>query len=372
MGNHPICHDVSFELLNYYGESPLSLCMVPPMSSPDKPEDQSTGEGTKSVRETNRTAIVVASIGATATIVGGIIAAVFAQTANSPEAPSATSQGTIVPTTPPPEIEAGPNPTSFLSGEVAIGITGDAPGWSLWDGDENHAPTGFDIDLVTFLRKKYAFTPKFVKLRTSEREAALQTGRVGMIVSNYSMTSIRAEKVDFAGPYFKDQSGLLASKRKIDLLGINSSIPVHQLCVTSKVTASVYLKRRGASPLIRDSLPECLRKLDDPNDREIVGVVTDQTILAARLAHHPDKDKIVSPSIWVGENTPIEPAELYGIGIPKNSPKLCEALSSDIKEFLDSPSGWKAAFKRNLYGQEPDAHKPASSSVACGPPLTIQ
>jgi ABC-type amino acid transport substrate-binding protein len=103
----------------------------------------------------------------------------------------------LIPLQPSPSIE--PDPAEYLKGTVPIGINGKIPGWSKGEGDSY---SGFNIELGWALARKFGFKPRWVPLEASQREQALRDGTVKLIISNYSITGIRQEVVDFAGPYF--------------------------------------------------------------------------------------------------------------------------------------------------------------------------
>jgi hypothetical protein len=74
-----------------------------------------------------------------------------------------------------------------LSGTLYIGINGDLPGWSLGDSP----PIGFDADLIKFLQEKHGFTARYRRLLPKNRDTALQTCYVNLVIANYSRTPDR-------------------------------------------------------------------------------------------------------------------------------------------------------------------------------------
>lgn len=234
----------------------------------------------------------------------------------------------------------------YLSGEVEIGVNGNLPGWSLVSGSEQ--ASGFDLALIEFLQKRYDFTPKYVKLRSSEREDALRNGRVELVVANYSRTSTRDQIVDFAGPYFQDRSGIWCSDAKT-----NCDQPISQssICVVDGTVAEGRLP--GAQQ--RESIVACMDAFYDSGNRSIGAISTNETILRA-YAHSIGS---VGTVTWADERDHPISEEFYGIGLPNNRPDLCRALNDDIDDFLSTD--WDAAFSRNLSGQDAFGHKPAGS-----------
>lgn len=242
-----------------------------------------------------------------------------------------------------------------LSGTIKIGINGSLPGWSY---PRNQAD-GFDVALANFLRDKYGFTLELIPLRPEQRESAIRRGEVDLVIANYSIhgsssddrAKRRLDVIDFAGPYFLDNSGVMYSEAK--LMG-QPGIPVDSVCVSNGTTAQDYLKGRG----LRADQDECFRRFADPDDTAIVGVVTDQAILTAYTLTF---GATAIPAIWGNDlaNYPIHD-EKYGIAMPNDSPALCRELTTAIEEFLaDSANGWDRAFDDHLQGVEDrPKHKP--------------
>ena len=243
----------------------------------------------------------------------------------------------------------------FLSGTVKIGVHGGLPGWS-YPRDE---PEGFDVAFAGFLADKYGFTLELVPLQPEQRESELRAGRVDLVIANYSIDGAswedrdrrRLDVIDFAGPYFLDNSGVMYSEEK---LGGRQTIPAGNVCVSNGTTAQEYMKGHG----IRADQAECFRRFADALDTDVVGVVTDQSLLTT---YTREFGAWVEPAVWRNDptNYPIHD-EQYGIAMPDDSPALCRELTSAVDEFLaDHEHGWDRAFADHLRGVGDSArHKP--------------
>jgi ABC-type amino acid transport substrate-binding protein len=249
------------------------------------------------------------------------------------------------------------NPETYLSGEVVIGIDGHHPGWSMVDdGAGDVPPTGFDVDLAEFLGDEFGFRPVFEELLPVERETALQDCDVDLVISNYSITRPRSNEVDFAGPYFIDESGLLCNDAKIDC---NAVVPRDRVCVVEGTIAWENIDEAEEA----DSIGRCLERFADDDD-VVAAYSTDRTILTAYDHYDQTIDASVGTARWQQLPDQAISNERYGIGMPDDSPALCSALVEAVKEFIDS--GWEAAFTDNLAAsQEPTGHKPTTTDVHC-------
>ncbi|GAB1511325.1 transporter substrate-binding domain-containing protein [Actinophytocola sp. KF-1] len=244
----------------------------------------------------------------------------------------------------------------FLSGTVKIGVNGGLPGWS-YPRDE---PRGFDVELARFLADRYGFTLELVALRPEQRERELRAGHVDLVIANYSIDGSswgdrdksRLDVIDFAGPYFLDNSGVMYSRDK--LAGYGMEIPVDKVCVSNGTTAQDYLKGGG----VFADQDECFRRFTDAEDHAIVGVVTDQSLLTTYAREFGAE---AAPAVWQNEPSqyPIHD-ERYGIAMPDDSPALCRELTDAVDAFLaDRDGGWDRAFAEHLDGvADPGRHKP--------------
>lgn len=247
------------------------------------------------------------------------------------------------------------DPDELLSGEVVVGIEGHHPGWSFRDGDDA-PPDGFDIDLAEFLGESLGFEPVYRDLRPFERETALQNCEVDLVIANYSMTRSRSQRVDFAGPYFLDESGLLCNDAKVDCRQV---VPDTRVCVVEGTIAWEEIVRAQ----VADSIRRCLERFTAGDD-EVAAYSTDRSILEAYDHWDDEIDASIGTAEW--RDIPGHPvsAEQYGIGLPNDSPALCEVLAEAVRDYLDAR--WDLAFRNNLAASQPKAgHKPASTDVGC-------
>ncbi|MFJ5985457.1 transporter substrate-binding domain-containing protein [Lentzea sp. NPDC092896] len=257
-------------------------------------------------------------------------------------------------------------PAKYLGSELVIGINGTLPGWSHPSGQT--MTKGFDIDLAKFIAAEVgADHVRYEPLKPGERVTALLEKRVDLVISNFSIegkawpdtSKGRRELIDFAGPYYKDNSGIMYSEQKLAALPeVRSGIPVARVCASNGTTAVDYLDGGG----VKLDQPECFKRFADPTDLGVVGVVTDQSILTAYTL---DQKTTVAPAEWEDEQFPIKDNEFYGVGMRKDVPGLCVRLNAAINKFLSGP--WDTAFEANLKEiKQRDSHKPRSiDSTLC-------
>lgn len=229
--------------------------------------------------------------------------------------------------------DSGDNPED----DLVIGVSGTNPGLALANADGTFS--GFDVDMGSYVAKKLGWSERQVTFRmlaTDEREAALSTGEVDMVVSAYSITAARAEVVDFAGPYFVAGQDLLVPKGSA--ISGPSSLDGRTVCGST-----------GSTGLARIQQPEysqaaVLREAEDNAacvDLLLAGqvdaVTTDDAILAGFAAMHPDDVRVVGSPFST---------EYYGVGLPKGSPDIA-AVNYALQMAIDDGT-WQSSFERNL------------------------
>ena len=85
------------------------------------------------------------------------------------------------------------------SGTINIGVFSDKNPFGYVD--ENGEYQGYDIYLANRLGKDLGVKVNFVSTEAANRIEYLQTGKVDVILANFTVTDERKEEVDFALPY---------------------------------------------------------------------------------------------------------------------------------------------------------------------------
>ncbi len=124
------------------------------------------------------------------------------------------------------------------SGTVKIGVFSDKNPFGYID--ENGEYQGYDIYLAERIGKDLGVNIEYVSTEAASRTEFLQTGKVDIILANFTVTDQRKEEVDFALPYMNVALGVVSPSDKVvdDLskLGENDEV-----IVISGTTAETYL-----------------------------------------------------------------------------------------------------------------------------------
>ena len=124
------------------------------------------------------------------------------------------------------------------SGKVIIGVFSDKAPFGYVD--ENGSYQGYDVYFAERIAKDLGVQVEYVSTDPASRVEYAATGKVDIILANFTVTEERAEKVDFALPYMKVKLGVVSPESRVikDLSEIGAD---DQVIVISGTTAEDYL-----------------------------------------------------------------------------------------------------------------------------------
>ena len=128
------------------------------------------------------------------------------------------------------------------SGTVKIGVFSDKSPFGYVD--ENGEYQGYDVYLAERLGEDLGVEINYVSTEAANRIEYLQTGKVDIILANFTVTPERAEEVDFALPYMNVALGVVSPDdaviESLDDIGEDD-----QVIVISGTTAETYLVKNN-------------------------------------------------------------------------------------------------------------------------------
>lgn len=204
------------------------------------------------------------------------------------------------------------------AGVLKIGGTETSQLFSLVDPTVSDKALGFDAGLSQLLAQYILGEPKTAlsQVTSDTREEVLVSGAVNAVFATYSITPERAERVDFAGPYYASQAAVLVKSDNTDINGVDDL--AGKTVATQSGSTGVTLLEEFAPEAKVDALPDHSQALASVQQGRSDAYVIDQSLLLNALLANTDV-KIV------GE--PFGPVDPYGIGLPKGS---------DAKEFVNA------------------------------------
>ncbi len=126
------------------------------------------------------------------------------------------------------------------SGKVNIGVFSDKNPFGYVD--ENGAYQGYDVYFAERIGKDLGVEINYVSTEAASRVEYLETGKVDIVLANFTVTEERAQKVDFALPYMNVALGVVSHEDNVieDLSQISAD---DQVIVISGTTAETYLEK---------------------------------------------------------------------------------------------------------------------------------
>jgi glutamate transport system substrate-binding protein len=221
------------------------------------------------------------------------------------------------------------------AGVLRLGVVKDSALFSLEN--DSGALVGFDAGMGQLL-SRYIFGEvkvSYVEVSDETREDVLASGKVDAVISTYTITAARMERVSFAGPYFQTQTAILVAAGTDDIAS-PADLAGRTVVVQSGSTAIAAMNEFAPEATVQE-LPtdaECRAALKLGT---VDAYVTDLTI-AASAAVGDSALKVAGEGFGA--------SEYYGIGLPKGT---------DAKRFVDSwlqrmeaKGTWNALFDATL------------------------
>lgn len=220
------------------------------------------------------------------------------------------------------------------SGTINIGVFSDKNPFGYVD--ENGEYQGYDVYFANRIGEDLGVKINYVSTEAANRIEYLQTGKVDIILANFTVTPQRAEEVDFALPYMNVALGVVSPDGRV-IESLDSWNTEDQIIVISGTTAETYLIENYQDiPLQKyDSYATAKNALENGNG---VAWVNDNTEVIA-FALQNDGYTVGIPSL--GSQDSIAPA------VSKGNNTLLDWLNEEIVS-LGEEQFFHAAYKATL------------------------
>lgn len=124
------------------------------------------------------------------------------------------------------------------SGTINVGVFSDKNPFGYVD--ENGEYQGYDVYFANRIGEDLGVKVNFVSTEAANRIEYLQTGKVDLILANFTVTKERAEEVDFALPYMNVALGVISPNSNV-ITSLDNWNANDQMIVISGTTAETYL-----------------------------------------------------------------------------------------------------------------------------------
>ena len=220
------------------------------------------------------------------------------------------------------------------SGTINIGVFSDKNPFGYVD--ENGDYQGYDIYLAERLGEDLGVEINYVSTEAANRVEYLQTGKVDIILANFTVTKERAEQVDFALPYMNVALGVVSLNSRV-ITSLDELEDGDQVIVISGTTAETYLIENNPEIALQkyDSYATAKNALENGNG---VAWANDNTEVIA-YALQNEGYTVGIPSL--GSQDTIAPA------VSKGNTTLLDWLNEEIVA-LGEEQFFHAAYKATL------------------------
>ncbi len=213
--------------------------------------------------------------------------------------------------------------------------------------DENGEYQGYDVYFGNRIAKDLGVKVKYVPVEAAARVEVLATGKVDIVLANFTVTPERAQKVDFALPYMKVALGIVSPKKA--LITNPAQLNGKTLIIAKGTTAESYFSKNY--PKIKllkfDQYSEAYNALLDGRGD---GLSTDNTEVLAWAIENPTF-AVGAGADSIGSLDAIAPA------VQKGNKDLLDWINNEIVQ-LGKEKFFHADYEatlRSVYGKDSDA-----------------
>ena len=150
------------------------------------------------------------------------------------------------------------------SGTINIGVFSDKSPFGYVD--ENGEYQGYDVYFAERIGQDLGVEINYVSTEAANRIEYLQTGKVDIILANFTVTEERAEEVDFALPYMNVALGVVSPSEAV-IESLDDLGPDDEVIVISGTTAETYLEKNNPDIKLQkyDAYAEAKTALENGN-----------------------------------------------------------------------------------------------------------
>lgn len=210
---------------------------------------------------------------------------------------------------------------------------------------------GLDVDFAKALAKKLGVRLEIVPTNPANRIPLLTSGKVDLVLANFTITPERAKQVDFSVAYFASGQQFIAPRGTLKSPDQLNSL---RIGVDKGTVNEINLRQKypQAKLIAYDDTPFAYAALRNGN---VQAISQDGPKLIGVLANAPDADKYEIPAFAISQ-------DLIGIGMPKGQGKL-KAFVDEALRALEK-DGEAAAIYDRWFG--PNTKTPLPRSFRIG------
>ncbi|MFT4190431.1 MAG: ABC transporter substrate-binding protein [Comamonas sp.] len=180
---------------------------------------------------------------------------------------------------------------------------------------------GLDVDYAHALAKKLGVKLEIVPTNPANRIPLLASGKVDLVLANFTITEERAKVVNFSIPYFASGTQFIAKKGTLTAPEQLSGL---RIGVDKGTTNEIQLREQfpKATLVAYDDTPFAFTAL---RNGQVQAISQDGPKLIGLLANVPDRDKYEVPPFAISQ-------DYIGVGIPKGEAGLTDFVNTTLRE----------------------------------------
>lgn len=204
-------------------------------------------------------------------------------------------------------------------GTINIGVFSDKNPFGYVDENGNYQ--GYDVYFANRLAKDLGVKANYVSTEAANRIEYLQTGKVDVILANFTVTDERKEEVDFALPYMNVALGLVSRNDNV-VKSLDNWNKDDKIIIISGTTAETYLTENYPDIPLQKFDSYATAKEAFENGTGVAWANDNTEVIAFSLQN--DGYTVGIPSL--GSNDTIAPA------VTKGNTTLLDWINEDIKK----------------------------------------
>jgi glutamate transport system substrate-binding protein len=212
------------------------------------------------------------------------------------------------------------------AGVLKVGTKFDQPGFGL--ANLEGVPEGFDVEIAKIIAEELGVPEdgiEYTQTPSAIREEVLENGTVDLVAATYTINEERAERIDFAGPYYVAGQALMVRTEDAETITAPEDLSdsAIRVCSVNGSTPSENIREYLGSEdqlTLFETYSECADAM--ANDQ--VDVVTTDNVILLGLVEASD-----GAFTLVGEAFTEEP---YGIGVANEDVEFCQFINDTLEK----------------------------------------
>lgn len=132
------------------------------------------------------------------------------------------------------------------NGKMVVGTSGDFPPFESVDA--NGKLVGYDIDLINEIGKRMGLQVEIKDMPFDSLLAAVQEGKIDLVIAGMNYTEERDQKVDFTDPYFESETVLIVREDFNEPLETSEDVAKYILGTQIGTTADTWITESLIKP----------------------------------------------------------------------------------------------------------------------------